>query len=844
MLFDRYTKLTNVVPEVPEMLLESCNNRSSITREHIIQKQRIITLIPLIHEDQYPINIIPPRKELFSALHLRPDSSSETIMPQQIQFITFLVSFIKSHPDIVAQGLEAQFNDQNNKLFIFMCYSVIPSFLGFFSSSEHITNGFSFYCSLVSLCNNERIIDQTLIPFFCNSCTYRFIELTYYLFGIKFCHDSRLESKQIQKEILRKYYTEPLIDAIIKSYPLIPHTHKFILKYMISNGRNPKSVLHFFLHRFAFPQLLRYFKRTSFTSHFIQLKSLMMSLRDDISPCLKIIEIIDSPSFFEVPSMFNVFDCQFTQLLLTSADVHVMMTALESVCELPLCLRTFKESSYFSEIKFVPFWVKAFSRNPKLPSTAFNWRPVVFSRLFPAFSDPIETEKNFQQRYAESDKEDIKQQNNNINNSNSNNDISITSNSNSNKDSNSELVSNNNSSNINNDSLSDFSDSNSDKNDNEDNNNDSNTKTTLKSDDSKNKNSSNSFNTYRSASYFIYNYSNDEDDEETHNNEDDENSVFERIYLEISSRCNQYDVRPISFLKNNFTSVPLHLYHNHVMDLLNSSSFTSFFDFTLQHEIKDMINRSKTFEQYLVHSLSLQTMLQWNMIVFANYTMMILPIAHNNMLNVLKKRISPTKDSIQKAITESLNGIEDPPIFVAQTLFMMTINHVINSAVPSNVLKKISAIEKLWENHLFTNNKRVIEMLPKVFQTTALLNQKLREAIELLKCIKTVKFEWSLDLIIQSLSQFDELIKYDTSENTIIQFALVSCNNVSFISKFIIINIFVVRQKAFKVIENENRDTYLWSRLESSILKLMATDVELLTKFVKLQDELAKYQIA
>ena len=276
MLFERYTKLANVVPEVPEIHLESCSNKSSITRELIIQKQRIITLIPLIHEEQYPTNLIPPRKDLFSALHICPDYSSDIIMPQQLQFITFLVSFIKSHPDIVAKALEAQFNDTHNKFFVFMCYSVIPSFFGFFSSSELITNGFSFYCSLVSLCSNERIIDQALIPFFCNSCTFRFIEMIYYRFGLKFCHDSRLESKQIQKEVLRKYYTEPLIDSIIKSYPLIPHTHKFILKYMISNGRNSRSVLHFFLHRFAFPQLLRYFKRTSFTSHFIQLKSLMM----------------------------------------------------------------------------------------------------------------------------------------------------------------------------------------------------------------------------------------------------------------------------------------------------------------------------------------------------------------------------------------------------------------------------------------------------------------------------------------------------------------------------------------------------------------------------------------
>lgn len=804
MLFDRYTKLVNVVPEVPEILLESCSTKSSITRERIIQKQRIITIIPLIHEDQYPNNLIPPRRELFSTLHISPNFSSNIIMPQQLQFITFLVSFIKSHPDLVTKALEMQFSDQHNNLFVFMCYSAIPAFFGFFSSSELVSHGFSFYCSLVSLSSNERLIDQALIPFFCNSCTFRYIEMIFYQFGIQFCHDSHLETKQIQKDLLRKQYLTPLIDSIIQSYPLIPHTHKFLLKYMISNGRNPKSVLHFFLHRFTFPQLLRYFKQTSFTSHFIQLKSLMISLRDDITPCLKIIDIFDSPSLFEVPSMFTVFDSHFTQLLLTSADVHVMMKSLEAVCELPACLKSFRDTSYFTEIKFVPFWVKVFSRNPRPPDSAFNWRRVVFSSLFPAVTDPIDTIKT--NGHISSQKVD-----------------DITKNKNSEKAS-SDLVSSNKQVN--------FSPSSSN----------------LQEIDLEPSQKAKSILLKRHSSYsghrpvFVYSHSDDDDDDDK--NKDDSDELFERIYLEISSRCSQEDVRMVSFLTNSFNSVSLHNYHDHVMKLLDPSSLSLFIDYVLSREVKDLIKRSKSFEQYLVHSLSLQTMVQFSAIVSSNYTMMVIPIVHGNMQNFLKRRISPTAESIQKVITDSLDGIVDPPVFVVQTLFMMAIQHVLNLAVPSNLLKKLNDIEKLWENHLLKSNERVMNIMPKIFQTTPLLNRKLRETIEHLKCIKTVKFEWSLNLILESLSQFDEMIKYDNIENSIIQFALVSCSNVSFISKFIIINIFVVRQEAFKIMVNENRDTYLWSRLESTILKLLASDEQLLTQFVILQDELSKYQIA
>ncbi|OHT01741.1 hypothetical protein TRFO_31294 [Tritrichomonas foetus] len=687
---DLYEKLQHVVPNVPEILLEDCSSRSAQAREEIIQQQRIATIIPLIREDSYPTALIPPRDDLFSIIHSQPDDIMLSVTPQQIQYVALLTDFILKNPSHLVKALESQFDQDHNKFFIFMCFSVIPSFYGFFSSNELIYNAFSFYCSLVNI-KNEKVIDYALIPFYCNACTYRFIEMIYCQFGLQFCHDIRLDSPKTQTEVL-KMYVEPLINTIIQSFPLLPQTHIFLLKFMIRRGRNPKSVLHFFLHRFTLPQLLRYVKGTPFTSHFNQLKALAISLRDDITPCTRILSIMDSTSLFEVPSAFSVFDAPFTQLLVTPCDVHIMINALQQVTELPTHLKSFKENTYFSHIDMTPFWVKLYSRNPKPFDTTFNWRPVVFPNY----------------------------------------EITI----------------------------------------------------------------------------------------------DNSNPEFERTYRRMKSSEDS----------------------NKLLEMIKKSDqekHKEFKKYIICKDTQNLIDRSRTFERYLVHSMSLRTLTQWQSVVQGYYTTMVLPIAQQKMMSLLKKKFTPTVESIESIVNESLQGACSP--IVRQTLFMMVINHLLNAIVPSELMKKLDRITNQWDQHIMLQRESIV--LPDMFRngpkrSVLLMNQKLWAAIEHLKCIKHIKFEWSLKLILDALMQLDELIRIGDSESTtVVQFAVAFCDCSLIIYRFMIINIFVVKQKTFLAMTNENTDLFLWSRLESAFLKLMASDDKLMTSFLALQDDLMAYQI-
>lgn len=774
MLFNQYTNLSKTVPTVPEMLLDFCGQKSEVSRQQIIVQQRITTLISFIHEDQYPANLICPQNEVFSVIHSDPANNSSTATPQQLQFISFLVGYVKSNPQSVTKALETQLNDPHSQYFLFMCYSVIPSFFGFFSSREHINSGFSFYCSLVSLAN-EKIVDQALIPFFCNGCTFRFIEMVFYEFGLPFVHDLRLDSKQIQTDILNSTYVDKIVDSIIRAYPLIPQTHKFLLKFMIEQGRNQRSVLHFFLHRFAFPQLLRYIKGTPFTSHFLQLKSLMISLRDNINPCLPILKVFNSNSVFEVPSAFEDFDESYTQIVITPLDVHVMLETLSEVSELPTYLRIFRETAYFTDITYTPFWVKVFSRNPKPLDAAFNWRPVVFTSKLQEIPEPPEQLKNILPP------EPIR------------------------------LV--------------------------------------------------------PSISQLDLANSASENESPRPINELDQNldtklgisiDNFERIYLKIFTLCYQENVKPVAFLLGEIQSPLLYQYYLQVKNLLGQDSFNLFYIYTLQKETRELVSSARSFERYLVHSISLSTLTQWKSIVESNYITMILPIVHSKMQKLLMKKfkVRSSHDAIQKMILEAIDPIEQPPVIVMQTLFLMAIDSIVKT-IPSSLIKKLAAFDAAWEKYILVIREYISDTIPAVFKnqyenrnSTIQLNQKLWVSIEHLKSINHAKFEWCFNIILETLYKLDEMLKITNNDNSLLQFAIVFCDNVSFITKFAIINILVVKQKIFDILQNETKDLFLWSRLESEILKLMSfktqnlpSNQQLMKDFMALQDELMKYQI-
>ena len=769
---EEYTKLSSVVPQVPDLLLEQSSEKTTQTLDEILWKQRLSILIPIVKSSQYPTGILPPRENFMSSLHTPPENSVLShVSPQQIQFITILVEFVHKNVQTIANAVIEKYKSSNRSEFYFLCQSAIPAFFGFFSSKEHISTAFSFYCAIIQNRSNA-IAKAALLPFYCSPCTSRFIFSVYSHFGLKFCHDVRLDRPQVQKSVIYEY-TLPFIQTIIQTFPLIPQQHQFLLRFMISSGWKPSSVLDFFLESFLFPQLLRYVKSTPFKNQFIQLKAFASHL--DKKACRALLDIFENASLFEIPSGYEIFDLPFMQLFLTPLDVHMVIKALTATNEVPQILNPFIQFFYFDPIDFIPFTVKVYNRKPKPALTSYNWRPVVF----PRYNDsPIDesTSPDFYRLWRQLS---IRCQELGVSPLDMLSD-SIFSNSN-----NSNNNSNNSNHNINND-LND--------------------------------------NKYSC-----------EEEKITLRRIPIEKSV-DRLLAQIE--INDEDNKPKCRL--NYGQ---YQFAKQLQDILGNR-LNEFRDFVIERLLEELHQRSSVFETYLTHLMALNDLESWKMDIKLYYRMLIIPYCEESMRHCLSKfpctKLAHEPYLINKVLEEG--GTIFKSKTCVQLNYMLLIQHLLPVIFTEPLKVKLKQIEKMWQQ--INQEMRMKIKLPDEFHNknnqkrALLLNQKLWDAIEHLRSIQRVQFASVLRIFLEGLMMLSELNQSDEDEDSVFQFAVVFSDSPILISSFLMINSFVIKQKRFHSMARSNSDLLIWCRFETTILKLLNHNPQLLKEFLSFQDQI------
>ena len=341
----------HLVPDIPESFLTESFEISNQCREKIIYNQRISTLLPLFQSKNFQLNIYNKNKYkkqnviLNNSLFQDPIDALSVVTPQQIQFISNLANYITTNPETMIQALQniliQSVKKENSKIqrqeryndFLLLCYSAIPSFFGFFSTNEHLNSAFSFFCTVVSSGTSNltmQIVKHCLLPFYCNGCTYRFIESVFDKFGTPYCHDPRfhtdsknkrinisafLDLKAEEKIILlfRDEYLKSFINAIVESYPLLPQPHQFLIKFMKVRGWTNENVLYFFIHDFVLTQISNIMKSTPFSMHYEHFSTFFVKLVEtEIKKERKRIDYIIGVSNVKdnniLPSMHSVYN--------------------------------------------------------------------------------------------------------------------------------------------------------------------------------------------------------------------------------------------------------------------------------------------------------------------------------------------------------------------------------------------------------------------------------------------------------------------------------------------------------------------------------------------------------
>lgn len=715
---EEYSRLSKQVPDIPD--LSSHQEYIETTIDQVLLKQRITILTPMIQSPRYPTGILPSPETLIPVLHTPPISNdSSHVSPQQIQSITTLIEFLHKNVQIFASAVEYRYKQPNKSEFLFLVKSAIPAVFGYFSSQEHISVAFPFYCSLIQT-RNQDLTTAALTPFYCSPCTFRFISILYDRFGLKFCLDVRLEKSSIQRSVLTEYIN-PFIEAIIQTFPLIPQQHQFLLRFMLTSGWSALSVLQFFLNHFVFPQLLRYVKSMPFKNQFKQLKHFAAGL--ELKTLRPIIDHFENVSHFEVPSCVEILSFHYMKLLITTLDVDIIIRSLMGINELPTWISTFVSGNYFQSIDYIPFYLKVYNRKPLPIRSSINWRHVVFP-VYP-----------------------------------------------------------------------------------------------------------------------------------NHEFDDSENPDFSRFWRELSIKCQELKILPLDLLnysanensKLNFLSIKERRFALQFQQFLGPR-LNDFKQFVLERSLEVLHNKASQFELYLMLNMAHHDLLNYQTEVNNLYRVEILPYCEETITSILKKYI-PQKLALAIRQNHSLIDKileEGGRVFKSkvcmQLNYMMIIQYILPYIISDQMNIQLKRIENQWQE--MTQNIRITIQLPSVFKDksnatrTLLLNQRLWQAIEHLKTIQRVKFAYVLRIMFEGLQMLSGLMQSDEGEDLIYQHAIAFSDCPLLISRFLIINSLVVKQPRFHKIAHENIDLFIWSKLESAILKLMNNNSELLTNFLSFQDQI------
>jgi hypothetical protein len=623
------------------------------------------------------------------------------VSPQQVQYIAQLAEFVQKHPLAVIKAAHHRLSNKHLGDLTFLGYSTIPAFFGFFSSSEHLAAAFQFYYSLVGT-PDHALVRFLLLPFYRSGCTYRYIEMVFDRFGMPFCYDLRLDQREPQRLILEGYITS-LIDSVQYAFPLLPHPHKFLLRFMLSRGWSKVSVIDLFVNDFTMPQLLKYVKAIPFPSHYLQLKELCHLIKSRVKDFLSLFQFIELDSSFEtfeIPSAFTVFNVPFIQLLLTASDIHTMLTSLRQVNEIPASIQPFVENQYLNKIEFRPIWIRVFSRIPKPVDSSYNWRNLVFPGS-------------------------------------------------------------------------------------------------------------------------LIEVPNDKD--------------FERMWRDLKKKNENFGCDLIEFLRGEGLQF-VDIVSQRSLRTILGARYDSFLEYAIMQSTRDLQAGSRVFERYLVDSLSLRSLLSWHNIVDAYYSKIVRPIAQKSVHMMMR-----TPNRVID-LDQSLFAVGPA---IRRFCFMTVIRHLLPEIVPQHCVQMFAALDARWKTHI--HGIRETLQSPLLFlergngQTSPRLSKELWASISRLKLLDQVKFEWVLATVLDALGPLDELTRSTDSESSVIQYAVAFSECVTLLSRFMMVNIFVMKHKAFRAIEQTEEDLFLWSRFESAILRLLERDSDFAAEYVNLMDEITEY---
>lgn len=369
-------------------------------RFDIFYKQRLINLLPLRDLSVLPACLPFDKSAFYREISVQPNQIFDSISPKQVQFISQFYSFLLNNLEAlcsIANNAKKLLEEPSLKFF---ATSAVSSVFGYFSCYEHLVLAFRFYSIMVTK-SPKGVLFEFLKPFFCNACTYHYIEaVTIDLAGF-FCSDTRLTSGDKVFHILREH--EPaFIRSVLSHLNLLPRPHLLLLSLMKRAKIETESIFKFFLESFVFPQMVARLKCSAFVS-FVEL---FEKLRDFLLEEFSRFNFEDlfcaSESIIEIPTAFSDFSETKIQLIVTPLDAEILMSMAVNCVTLPENVQKCACEEFLMHQPYLPLIVRVSLSTPVKTLYTYEGDRLFFNSSV----KPQEPFKNqsFMKRYRELEK--------------------------------------------------------------------------------------------------------------------------------------------------------------------------------------------------------------------------------------------------------------------------------------------------------------------------------------------------------------------------------------------------------------------------------------------------------
>lgn len=317
----------------------------------VLQRFSIISQIyPQMHDKKPEYDFIP-------LLEHDPDVSSDSILPQHVQFISKLYEFISYSPHDLTKITINAANTFSHDEFLIFAWSVIPSLFGFFTFAEHCYLAYQFF-TVISTTATKDIARKIIAPFFRSSSTYLFHESIFKDMRSFFCNDARTARNFVKYE---QEYAQYFLNSFTTHLNKIPISHFNLIRFMRKINWSAKELVQFLIQDCCIPMIETLLKASPFSHTLSMFESFIKLVPDHF------IQEIDSiifrvQSVFEIPSGFSGFNHSYIEFLASPNDATLLIRAANNVIKMPKLISMIMTPRYAECTITLPIWFKIFPK--------------------------------------------------------------------------------------------------------------------------------------------------------------------------------------------------------------------------------------------------------------------------------------------------------------------------------------------------------------------------------------------------------------------------------------------------------------------------------------------------